>query len=303
MNEPGPIAQYPKLSPLKLAHKKTIEEFTGRFLPYSDFNFTSLYCWDIDGSIKVSWLNENLVIKMPDYLTGKPIYSILGEKSIDESIKTLLSDFKVLNLVPRVVVKKIEDRNSMSIKQDRAGFDYIYLISDLADMAGQKYKKKRNKIHKFEKILGGHDIEVMKLKKLNKQQVEELDALCDQWVRETSRSDGDFAAERIAINRLWASFNELDPLLVLVYIDGQLQAFTLNVTHGKRYASCLFEKAVKNHGENIYAYLAHHNAKVLQNLGLQYVSWMQDVGLEGLRASKLSYHPKKMLKKYTIRKV
>ena len=66
------IPQFPEFKSLELSDKKDIESFTKRFPPYSDFNFVSMWSWDIKEEIRISQLNGNLVVRFTDYLTGKP---------------------------------------------------------------------------------------------------------------------------------------------------------------------------------------------------------------------------------------
>lgn len=301
MDELAKISKYPKFEPLELSHKTTIQSFTSQFEPYSDFNFTSLYCWDTDGLTTVSNLNENLVIRIPDYLTGKPSYSILGNNLIDESILELLKITKKLKLVPHIVKQNINAKENFKIELDRDGSDYIYDISALAGFKGGKYKKKRNKANKYIKGLKTQSAKVEILEELSRERITDLKDLCTRWIQEASRDEGDFVTERKAIVRLFDNFADLDPKIIAVLIDGKIKAFSVNEVVGEGYASCLFEKAVKDSGEHIYPYLVGETAKVLQDLGCSYVSWMQDLGLEGLRKSKMSYHPQRMLKKYTVR--
>lgn len=64
------ISEFPQFKKLELADKKDIEKFTSKFPPYSDFNFVSMWSWDIRGEMRVSQLNGNLVVRFTDYLTG-----------------------------------------------------------------------------------------------------------------------------------------------------------------------------------------------------------------------------------------
>ena len=77
------IALFPEFSKIDISHRYEIEAITSKFEPYSDFNFVSLFCWDTDGSAAVSVSNDNLIIKIPDYINGIPVYSMLGDSKID----------------------------------------------------------------------------------------------------------------------------------------------------------------------------------------------------------------------------
>src|SRR6185295_11781832 len=125
------IPEFPKFKKLELEDKKEIEEFTSKFPPYSDFNFVSMWSWDIRGEMRISQLQENLVVKFTDYLTGKPFYSFLGNKNTNSTVEKLLFLSKaeklemVLKLVPEDSVLGL-DIKKYNIVEDRDHFDYIY---------------------------------------------------------------------------------------------------------------------------------------------------------------------------------
>ena len=72
------LPEFPKFKSIDLTDKKEIEEINKKFPPYSDFNFVSMWCWDIKGEMHISILHDNLVVKFTDYLTGDPFFSFFG---------------------------------------------------------------------------------------------------------------------------------------------------------------------------------------------------------------------------------
>ena len=70
------ITNFPNFKKLGLEDKPLIESFVKRYLPYSDFNFVSLWSYDTDNSYEISYLNKNLVIKQDDYITNEPFKDI-----------------------------------------------------------------------------------------------------------------------------------------------------------------------------------------------------------------------------------
>lgn len=297
------IASFPRFSQLDIEHKSEIEKFTAKFEPYSDFNFTSLFCWNIDGTTKISKLNDNLVISLSDYLSGEKIYSILGEREIDISLTSLIELTGKLNLVPEAVIERMQDSLSFKICEDRDSFDYIYNLNELAELQGQRFKKKRNKLNRFEKKLDTSNLQVRLLRSLDSAHAQELELLCKQWSKESRRGKGNFESERKAIKKMLGSFDQLDLLIVEVTLKGSLVAFSVNEVIDNNFALCHFEKAIKAEEDNIYTFLTNQTAKILRQSGCKYANWEQDLGLDGLRKSKLSFHPERYLKKYTLQKI
>lgn len=73
------IPEFPKFKHIELIDKEEIEQITHKYPPYSDFNFVSMWSWDIKGEIRISKLNNNLVVRFTDYLSGNPFFSFLGD--------------------------------------------------------------------------------------------------------------------------------------------------------------------------------------------------------------------------------
>lgn len=296
------IAKYPKFTKISIDKKSEIIKYTKKFDPYSDFNFTSLLAWNTDNSTSASDLNGNLVIKLPDYTTGKPCYSILGNNLIEESLNELLNITPVINLVPEITVENINTAKSFKIKQDRANFDYVYRVNQLARMSGKDYKKKRNKANTFYKAHQDIELIVKTYKKITPELIKQIINLDIIWSKQNKQPPKDAKFERQAIQNLLNNFSKLKCFVTTIIVKDQLVAFSINETVSQQYAICHFEKALKVHHQHIYAFLAREVAKEIQVYGCQFVNWEQDLGIAGLRKSKMSYNPSKMLKKYTITK-
>ena len=123
------IPLFPKFIKLNLHHKYDINLCTFKFLPYCDFNFVSLWCYNIKNEIVLSVLNDNLIIKFTDYLTSKNFYSFFGDKKFEETCLILLKDSHKnhfepqLKLIPEIFIKNRYKK--IDIKEDRHNFDYI----------------------------------------------------------------------------------------------------------------------------------------------------------------------------------
>ena len=96
------IPQFPEFKKLELSDKEEIQKMTQKYPPYSDFNFVSMWSWDIKGEMRISVLNENLVVRFTDYITGKLFYSFLGDNEVSETAKKLLDLSKAEGLTPEL---------------------------------------------------------------------------------------------------------------------------------------------------------------------------------------------------------
>ncbi len=296
------ISCFPNFSKLSLDHRDKINLLTKNFAPYSDFNFTSLFSWNVDGSTEISILNDNLVIRLPDYLDGSSVYSILGSSKIEESLDSLLSITDCLKLVPEVVIDSLVAKQRYLIAEDRDSFDYIYNLKHLTELTGEHYKKKRNKHNVFVNDHQDLELQVRVIDKLDSRHKEHLKQVDLLWADHNSRSDGDIIPERKAIAKLLDNFSSLQLAITEVVVEGEIKAFSINELMDGNYTICHFEKALKVHHQHINNFLVIQVAKQLHAAGKNWMNWEQDLGLEGLRRSKLSYRPSTMLKKYIVKK-
>lgn len=246
-------------------------------------------------------LNGNLVIKMPDYETNEPFYSFIGNKKVITTFKTLLKDFDELRLVPEVVVKKISKHAEFNVEEDRDQYDYVYLLKDQVVLSGKSLKNRRNKGRKFYQIFE-KNLSVQKINFNNPEYFKKVMAVYNDWVRSKKNlSSESIKHEKVAIKRLFDASKSFNLMGLLVSIDDKPVGFSLCEAVNKDYAICRFHKSVLNY-KHLDAFFSNLVAIELKHLGSKYLSWEQDLGVEGLREFKSSYKPIKFLKKYTITK-
>ena len=144
------IPQFPAMRRLALADREAIEAIVGRFAPYSDFTFTSLWAWDTDESCAIAMLGENLVVRFKDYDSEDHFYSFIGQDAVVAAAETLLAYARAeglpaqLKLVPEDVVAA-DDRmqNRFAVTPDRDNFDYVDSTADWADFAKSGFREHR----------------------------------------------------------------------------------------------------------------------------------------------------------------
>ena len=265
---------------------------------YSDFNFTSMLCWDFNKNAALSTIGKNLVIKIPDYLTGEDVYSILGEDNIDESIKKLLLTTPELKLVPELVVENLRKDKDFIVLEDPDNFDYIYYIPEILNLVGKSNKKQRNKLNQFSARYNGFVVkhistsqDIIHKKYLN---------IFDNW-KTRKTDDIEQANERRAIGILLDNIANLDVIITEIQIDKVVVGFSINEKLDDKNAICHFQKYLANYS-NIDTALTFFSSNKLLEEGCKYVNWEQDLGLKGLKRNKNEYKPHKFLKKYTIKR-
>lgn len=293
------IKKFPAFTTIDTSHRVEVEAITSKFEPYSDFNFISLFCWNTDGSAEISTLNGNLVIKLLDYITGKPIYSLVGSQKIDESLKVLLAHVDKLQLVPEAVIKLIKNKTWFEIEEDANNHDYIYSVHEHAHLPGKKFRGKKKKSRRFERI-HSQRYQIREVNLTDKEAADKVIAIFDRWASSKNKDGQDVKSEKEAITRLLQHSPNLNTVGLMITVDEQPAGFSIHELVGKNYAICHFHKTIPRYG-NIDVFLSSAASKDLMARGRTFVNWEQDLGLAGLRKSKSSYHPVQLLKKYTIR--
>lgn len=295
------IASFPDFSKLDLTHKAELEIVTKQFEPYSDFNYTSLHSWNTDGSTEIAKLNGNVVIKLPDYITGDTVYTLLGNKNIDETLNQLLTITPELNMVPEAVIKSIENQALFKISEAPEHHDYIFSLEHLSLLPGQKYRGKRKSIYRFTRTFKNSYI--LNISDLSSSDTRSnIKSTFEKWVQERGKKNQDYISEQSAIHRLLNSMSLTNLIGIEIIIDKQMVGFSINEAHDNSYIICHFQKSILSH-KGIDVFLTSEVAKELMARGYTYVNWEQDLGLDGLKEMKSSYKPIKMLKKYTISRV
>ena len=85
------IPQFPNFKPLDLNDQADINTLIKQHPPYSDYNFISMWTWDVDQSIQISQLYNNLVVIFSDYITSDNFLSFLGTNNIADTVDVLLT--------------------------------------------------------------------------------------------------------------------------------------------------------------------------------------------------------------------
>lgn len=298
------IPEFPQFKKIEIEDRKSIEAYTDKYQPYSDFNFTSLWAWDIYGERMVSKLNGNLVVLFTDYKTSKPSFSFLGTNKLETTAREIINFAKKSNVSPILRFISEESANGLKdsglfIEEDRENFDYIFSISQLSELKGSKFKEKRHSTTKFLREYPEASFELRELSDRNARA--QIVSVLHNW-RNKKKLDNkiyDSKNEDIAISRLLQTNNSGKLIVSCVFWRNVMIGFSVDEILPHDYAISHFFKADNSHN-GVYDFM---NKKVSQYLLTQNVklwNWEQDLGIENLRKSKISYHPVAFLKKYRI---
>jgi uncharacterized protein len=298
------IAKYPALKKLEIKDKRYVESYIKNYLPYSDFNFVSLHSYNTQRKLKLSILNDNLVVLFTDYLTQKQFFSFIGKNRTVETALTLLNDANKRGFLPYLKLipeGNLDDalRESAKVKvcKDVNNFDYVLSIENLAINSKKFHKKKDQLYRKFDRECPDKVVSTLNLKDKTVQR--EILKLFKTWAGSKNNSTRKYKNELKAIKKLIASPSLLKVYAIGIFLNKKMIGFAAASFAHDNYADFHFVKADPLHKgifSALYIYLAQH----LYIKGYKYLNIQQDLGIPGLRKSKMLWRPVKFLKKYKI---
>jgi uncharacterized protein len=295
---------FPDLKKIELSDKELIEEFTKDFPPFNDFEFVSLWTYNIDGSNSISTLNNNFVIRIHDFITGKHFYTFIGTNKVGETAEILIQKSieeglnPTLKLIPEVNISS-EPVNNLLVAEDPDNHEYILSVDEIAALEGGKFHDKRNLVNRFKRDNQGVQAKILDLR--DNQTKEEVRTLFSLWAEQKEKDADEVAIELSAIEKLFG-VAELGYLISIgVYVDGKLVGFSTCHPVQQDFVILSFEKGDISF-RGIYEFINNELAKHLKELGFKYINYEQDLGIPGLRRSKMLWRPVSFLKKYIISK-
>ena len=180
------------------------------------------------------------------------------------------------------------------IFESRNEFDYIYNSSDLINLSGKKYHSKRNHISAFSKQFDWH------YEDINENNIKAVKKAAELWYNQNSeRMDEELKTEKQGVFMILDNMKTLDVNGGAIVIDKYVIAFSLGSPINDLVYDIHIEKALEDYDT---AYTVINREFAERNAKYKYINREDDLGLEGLRRSKLSYHPEILLPKYICTK-
>jgi hypothetical protein len=269
-----------------------------------EYCFVTLYMWQNIYST-VYYVEDDFAIVSGEYEGNNFVVLPLAtkenmHKAIDFILKHFKDENKKVNL--RAITKEIVDfmkenyPGKFEYIEERDYFDYVYDGESLRTLAGKKNQKKRNHLNYFLKEYANR-FEYKKIEENS--QFEECIKLLNEWADGKEDSD-DFKDEFVAIQRIFNHYDELKDKIKIggIYVDSKLEAFSIGENLNDNMAVIHIEKANPNI-RGLYPYI---NQQFLVNefSDIEFINREEDLGIEGLRKAKLSYHPSRFVEKYTV---
>ena len=250
--------------------------------------------WTVEGNflcVKANWEGENFFLP-----------PIGPEQGLAEVLIKMLNHAEeqkfpfALQGVEKYMVEWIEKikPDYFYSKAERDNFDYVYLSKDLIELKGRKFHTKKNHINGFKKTYSDYQYVPM-----TADMTDQCIAFMVEWCTERGCVKGDsIDCERKAIVEAMNNFTVLGFQGAAIFIGDKMVAFTYGEVTNDDTVVIHVEKGLLNYKGAYGVINQEFCASNWQHI--EYVNREEDMGIEGLRKAKESYHPVKMIEKYIV---
>ena len=270
-----------------------------------EYSFTSLYIWKDACDIQYAIYKQALILKKRDFEGNYHFMQPLGYSKEDlgdiiEKLKEYREENHMKYLFKDLEESFIEEfnvllneKNDFYIEEDRDNFDYLYEAKKLMTFSGKKLHSKKNHYNAFVK---NYNYEVMEIN--DEKVIKDVMDVAQRWYEETDEKDIKLYYELLAIKDIINNMNLLKLNGIAVYVDGKVVAFSIGESLSEELAVIHIEKGDKNIN-GIYSFIAKTLIDKCFN-NSEIINREQDLGIDGLRKSKMSYYPLKLEKKFIL---
>jgi hypothetical protein len=263
----------------------------------SDYSFMNLWAWAEDYGLSWAWNDDCVWIRQsrPETFYWAPIgpwAEIDWRTRLVDEPNGAVTFIRVPDKLVELWQATLNDQ--ATFEEERGHWDYVYSVSDLIELKGNRFHKKKNLLNQFVK-----KYEYTYLQ-LEPHLIGQAMAMQEDWCswRDCESSDV-LSAENRAVSRVLENWEQLNDMMGgAILVDGKMVAYTIAEALTPQSIVIHFEKG-DTQFKGVYQainqmFLAHSARDFLT------VNREQDLNEEGLRKSKLSYNPLEFLRKSRV---
>ena len=190
-------------------------------------------------------------------------------------------------------------KDKFIIEENRDLSEYIYTYDTLANLPGSKLSSKRYDLATFARDYGSRFTE----KLITHDNLNEVIAFQKKWMDEgmAGLMSESVYSENEAVARGIKYFDELKASGILTYVDGKCVGYAFGVELSNEAYDVLVEKGDKS-CKDIYKVLNRDLVRMCCKK-YKYINREEDIGVPGLRQSKMSYKPDILLAKFVVKEI
>jgi len=262
----------------------------------SDYSFINIWGWGPEYGLEWAWSEGLIWLRQTQAQTlywapPGPWEEIDWKDRLNRLFPEKTDFIRIPETLLRLWQAAVGDR--IQAEEAEEHWDYLYSVPELVNLSGNKFHKKKNLLNQF---LRNYDFEYHPLTPdLVQKALDMQDSWCE-W--RDCEEVPPLAAENRAIQRVfkdWDRFEKISGGAIL--IDGEVVAFDVSEEVNPETLLIHFEKGLLDY-KGIYQ--AINQMHLAAGNGYKIVNREQDLGDEGLRKAKLSYHPIDYVRKYNV---
>ncbi len=283
--------------PLKLQDIEIVRPFLDSVNARTcDFTVGGMFMWRDYYKIEYALENDAMFSRLYNS-DGKTYYNVPASEDPGKGVSYLLKTHAepiAFCTVPEPFLGFFAGTGRETVITEQTDYaDYLYRADDLIRYPGKKYHGQRNLINRFigeyenwsYDVIGGNDVSRVR------------DFFFGTYLPSAGSSPTEIE-ENIKVAEVLDNYDAYGFVGGVLTVDGTVVGFSLNEIIGDTLYTHV-EKADRSF-IGVYQMLASRSAAALTGDAVQYVNREEDMGDEGLRRSKESYHPVKLLKKYIV---
>lgn len=280
---------FPGFRPFDYDDRALISEYAQEFEIMScEYSFANLYAWQhLYGLTWCLYQDRLVVYDSASNHTLMPVGESLSPDALAEFSRKMQQAGKsgTIALVPSGYVERHPElQEYYRVEEDRDLAEYVYCARRLSELKGSKLHKKKNLISQFYRRYPNHSLNLM-TGDYRRQAL----ALAESILKSNREISLCIREEHSALKQAFQSFDAIGMEGLVLSVENRPVAFSMFSLLNSFTADIHFEKSdlsVKGAAQVI------NQATATYLLGrVSFINREQDLGLPGLRQSKLSYDP------------
>ncbi len=295
------VPEYPSLEPLRDEHREFLAEHLDlKTRTICDLVLANLYLWIECEEPSLTLIHGNLCILIEPHSEAPYFLEPLGQERLAETADLCLQHAGKISRVSESFLDFLPP-GQFQILPLRDHFDYVFEVQSLAELKGKKYDGKRNQIKKFKRNHPDHQFLPLRKDHL----LQALD-LFDRWASGREKGNENGAAEtpanvvcqRHAIQKAFEDFDVLNLMGGAIFVESRMEGFMIASSGGHDIATAHLQYANSDMAGIYQVLLSETCRQILPAFNL--VNLEEDLGIPGLRKTKLSNQPIRLEKKFLI---
>lgn len=287
--------------PVELNHADMLKAaFSSQKYRTSNFTAGSAIMWQKIYNIRVCEA-FGCVILSADYPREGKCYSIPVGGDVKAAINAVYDECKnsgekcIFSDVPEgglELLKEIFGEKRLKISTDDGWSDYLYNASDLITYSGKKFNGQRNHVNRFNRLYPDAVFEP-----LTRENFDEAYEFLKNYISQNGTTSESGELEGCAAIRLMKRYFDLNLYGAILKANNKI----ISLSIGEKVGDTLFVHVEKGLIEfsGVYQVMVLKFAETYAG-DVLFINREEDDGVEGLRKSKLSYHPIGLLNKYSV---